>query len=195
VPLRASGRQPHHDDIGGAAGEYLPRVGDAVHLVAGGGDGIVEVQLADIIAGGADGFESEAEVAQGLVTWRLAVGGEELFADQFLALAVLALEKELAGLGQRGGGALERFGHRRSAPDRVLVELQMLLPYAAEDHCTEAPVPDRQSCLPVRRRKVVPERERSGRLARGGVGAGRRRQCDDGRRKGKQNSDQSPFCN
>ncbi|MNN56361.1 hypothetical protein D3C81_1712830 [compost metagenome] len=77
--------------------------------------------------------------------------------SQFLRLPQPSLQNQLANPGQMRQRVFVVAVTRTAVPYGILIELQLLLSYAAKNHSTEPPVSNGQSLVPFPRRLAVPQ--------------------------------------
>ena len=148
-------RQPQDDHIIGKGGEELARVGDAVHGIAGGGDSAVEVQLTIVILPFAVTLKTKQQAAGCLVGHAVRTTEKGLI-DPFVGLPIFFPEDHFLYLLECSGGFGVVVPVGCSAPDRLLVQLNLFLCGISVDHGPQPRVTQRECFLPLRGRGVVP---------------------------------------
>src|SRR5438067_9847920 len=141
------------DHLVRAGSENLAGVGGAVVAEGGAGDGRVEVELVAVVVDFSVGCEAtrgevEVEIAEGLVTRHAARDGHHVAESEGFGFGDLAGEEELADL--RDSFACLRVVAVAdiAVPDGLLVELDALQRWVAEDHCAETAVADGEGVGP-----------------------------------------------
>jgi len=164
--------QPHDEHLVGGTGEHLAGERGVAAAEGRARDGRIEIEVAPVVAHLGDLAEVEPQVAEGLVAPGCDAGAHDLALHEGLALGVLAVEDELAGLLDRVPGALAIALDGMASPQGVLVELDVLAADAAEHHGAQPPVADGQGLGPLACRLAIPQRQ---------LALGRRRLADEGR--------------
>ena len=160
-----AGLQLADDGVVGKRGEDRPLVPYIIIYIGGGGDGVLQVQLAFVLAHVLVA-ERKLHAAERQETHAVRAF-HEMAVEEFCGLHLLAFEDEASHLGP----LLERLRAvvlvGLSAPKRLLVELNLFRFGAAIDHRAKVTVADGQRLEPSRRRLRIPKAQRLGEKGNG----------------------------
>ena len=150
-------REAHRNDVGGMAGDDLPRVVDPARAIGHRRDRVAQVERAPVVAAQVAVIERDEEIAQRQV--RLRERPHQPL-RQSICLDEPPSPDERPNLGQyifRGRIVPVR---RPTRPERVVVQLQVLDTDVPEHHRADAAVTNRKRLDPLRRGASVGQEER-----------------------------------
>ena len=154
--------QADYGHLIGEGGEHLPLVTHAVHDIAHGRYGRLQIQIPIELRASLMSRKIEQQRPGRLVRHPVRRVQRKLFVAQLESLVVLSPENQPPDLGQRGQSLRTDIVMGTAGPNGLLVKLKLLAAATAVHHDAQTAVAQRKRLLPAGSRLVVPKLQRPG---------------------------------
>src|SRR6266850_5411309 len=155
-----AGRNSPDDYLIRITGKNLALITHAASFITDFGRSGIQVQLAAIINRVSVVREREPDIPERLISFLAERNAHEFLHGEVFGFLLFAIPKKLANLRQKLRRSFVLIFVRMTGPKSILVELQVFVRDAAEEHAAESAIADRKSFDPFLGGLFVPERKR-----------------------------------